>query len=68
MAQAARTALVQLLAEGGVTIFNVGPDKYNGRVVADVATRATPNISAALIAAGQGRPYSGGRRAGWCLN
>jgi len=68
MAQAARTALVQLLAEGGVTIFNVGPDKYNGRVVADVATRATPNISAALIAAGHGRPYSGGRRAGWCLN
>lgn len=66
MAQAARNALKELLAEGGVTIFNVGPDKYNGRVVADVATRATPNVSDALIAAGHGRPYGGGRRAGWC--
>jgi len=66
MAQAARNALKGLLAEGGVTIFNVGPDKYNGRVVADVATRATPNVSDALIAAGHGRPYGGGRRAGWC--
>jgi micrococcal nuclease len=49
-------------------IFNIGPDKYNGRVVADAATRTTPNVSAALIAAGHGRPYGGGRRAGWCSN
>jgi hypothetical protein len=55
-----------LLDEGGVTVFNVGPDKYNGRVVADVATRMTPNVSTALIAAGHGRPYNGGHRAGWC--
>lgn len=66
MAQASRDALAAMLKEGDVTIFNVGPDKYNGRVVADVATRATPNVSAALIAAGHGRPYNGGRRAGWC--
>lgn len=66
MAQAARAALTAMLKEGGVTIYNVGPDKYNGRVVADVATRATPNVSAALIAAGHGRPYNGGHRAGWC--
>ena len=66
MAQAARGTLTALLAEGGVTIYNVGPDKYNGRVVADVATRTTPNVSAALIAAGHGRPYNGGHRAGWC--
>jgi len=66
MAQAARAALIALLDEGGVTVFNVGPDKYNGRVVADVATRMTPNVSTALIAAGHGRPYNGGHRAGWC--
>jgi len=66
MAQAAREALVALLDQGGVTIFNVGPDKYNGRVVASVATRMTPNVSAALIAAGHGRPYNGGHRTGWC--
>ena len=66
MAQAAREALTTFLKEGGVTIYNVGPDKYNGRVVADVATRTTPNVSASLIAAGHGRPYNGGHRAGWC--
>lgn len=66
MAQAAREALIDMLDGGNVTIFNVGPDKYNGRVVADAATRMTPNVSAALIAAGHGRPYGGGRRAGWC--
>jgi len=66
MAQAAREALTAMLKEGGVTIFNVGPDKYNGRVVASVATRTTPDVSAALIAAGHGRPYHGGHRAGWC--
>lgn len=66
MAQASRDALTAMLREGSVTIFNVGPDKYNGRVVADVATRGTPNVSAALIAAGHGRLYQGGHRNGWC--
>ena len=41
MAEAASDALRGLLGEGEVTIFNIGPDKYNGRVVADVATRQT---------------------------
>ena len=31
--------------EGDVAIFNIGPDKYGGRVVADVATRRTGNVS-----------------------
>ncbi|MBY0382654.1 MAG: thermonuclease family protein [Xanthobacteraceae bacterium] len=66
MAQEASTALKALLDEGGVTIFNVGPDKYNGRVVADAATRATPNVSAALLNAGHVRRYAGGHREGWC--
>ncbi len=66
MAQAASSALQGLLAEGDVTIFNIGPDKYNGRVVADAATRQTPNVSQAMLAAGHARSYSGGRRSGWC--
>ena len=37
MAEAATGALRALLGEGGVTIFNIGPDKYAGRVVADAA-------------------------------
>ncbi|MDO8401417.1 MAG: thermonuclease family protein [Bradyrhizobium sp.] len=66
MAEAAGSALRGLLGEGGVTIYNIGPDKYNGRVVADVATRRTDNVSAALLAAGHARGYVRGRRGAWC--
>jgi micrococcal nuclease len=58
--------LRSLLSHGGVVIYNVGPDKYQGRVVADVATRRTDNVSAALLAAGHVRSYNGGHRFGWC--
>lgn len=68
MAEAASAALRDLLGQGEVTIYNIGPDKYNGRVVADVATKKTDNVSAALLAAGHARSYSGGRRSGWCTN
>jgi endonuclease YncB( thermonuclease family) len=68
MAEAASVALRGLLGEGEVTIFNIGPDKYSGRVVADVATKKTGNVSAALLAAGHARSYSGGHRMGWCAN
>jgi micrococcal nuclease len=66
MAEAAGNALRGLLGEGEVTIYNVGPDKYNGRVVADAATKRTDNISAALLAGGFARSYRGGHRIGWC--
>ncbi|MDQ8729691.1 thermonuclease family protein [Bradyrhizobium sp. LHD-71] len=65
-AQVSTRALRTMLAEGGVAIFNIGPDKYGGRVVADVATRNTPNVSSALVAAGHVRAYLGGRRQAWC--
>src|SRR5437588_2146422 len=60
MAEAASDALRRLLGEGEVTISNIGPDKYNGRVVADVATKKTANVSSALLASGHARSYSGG--------
>jgi endonuclease YncB( thermonuclease family) len=68
MAEAASDALRGLLGEGDVTIFNIGPDKYQGRVVADVATKRTENVSTALLAAGHARSYGGGRRSRWCAN
>ena len=68
MAEAASSALRDLLGEGEVVIYNVGPDKYSGRVDADVATRRTENVSAALLAAGHARSYNGGHRSGWCAN
>ena len=65
-AEAATRALRAMLNEGNVAIFNIGPDKYGGRVVADVSTRQTPNVSSALVSAGHVRVYIGGRRQGWC--
>lgn len=66
MAEAAGEMLRALLADGDVAIFNIGPDKYNGRVVADAATRRTPSVSSALLTSGHARPYQGGKRGGWC--
>jgi endonuclease YncB( thermonuclease family) len=65
-AEAATKALRVILGEGGVAIFNIGPDKYGGRVVADASTRQTPNVSSALVAAGHARVYLSGRRQSWC--
>lgn len=66
LADAATVALRKLLEDGDVAIYNIGPDKYSGRVVADVGTKRTPNVSAALLKAGHVRSYQGGRRSGWC--
>jgi micrococcal nuclease len=65
-ALAARDALSAILAQGGVGVSKVGPDKYGGRIVAAASTRKTPDVSGALLAAGVARPYDGGRREGWC--
>ncbi len=65
-AEAARDALRAILDQGEVGIARVTLDKYGGRVLADASTRATPDVSAALLNAGVGRRYSGGQRDGWC--
>lgn len=65
-AEAATDALHDLLGQGGVNIYNIGPDKYQGRIVADVATKQTANVSAALLTGGYARSYNGGHREGWC--
>jgi endonuclease YncB( thermonuclease family) len=63
---AARVALARILGEGGVRISDVGPDKYPEWIDAHVATRLTPDVSAALLRMGLVRPYDGGRRRSWC--
>lgn len=68
MAEAATVALRDLLGQGDVAIYNIGPDKYQGRVVADVVTGKTGNVSSALLASGHARAYNGGHRFGWCAN
>jgi|SRR5580698_4464772 endonuclease YncB( thermonuclease family) len=65
-AQSARTALEMILAEGGVSVSQIGIDKYGGRVDAAVATRNTADVSAALLNGGFARAYGGGKRGSWC--
>jgi endonuclease YncB( thermonuclease family) len=66
LALAARAALQRLLAEGSVMLSHVGPDKYPGRIDANVATHSTNDISAAMLSGGWARRYDGGRRGSWC--
>jgi endonuclease YncB( thermonuclease family) len=65
-AQAARAALQTILADGGVTISRVGVDIYGGRVDATIATRNTPDVSAAMLNGRFARAYDGGKRGSWC--
>jgi endonuclease YncB( thermonuclease family) len=65
-AEAARDALVAMLAEGAVGVSGVSLDKYGGRVVADARTRSVANVSAELLEHGYARAYRGGHRDGWC--
>jgi endonuclease YncB( thermonuclease family) len=66
MAEAARDALRDMLAEGAVGVSAVTPDKYGGRVVADAATRSVASVSTELQSRGLARSYGGGHRRGWC--
>lgn len=69
-ADEATQTLNDILASGRVTLNAVAPDKYFGRVVADVSVRLTDgvetDVAALMLASGQGRPYAGRRREGWC--
>lgn len=64
MALEAKARLAVLL-NGQVQLLHVEPDKYSGRVDADVSVNGK-SVAAVLIAEGLARPYTGGARQGWC--
>ena len=49
-----------------VVLVNVKKGKYAGRVVARVRLADGSDLTELLIQAKLGRPYTGGRRQGWC--
>jgi len=63
-ARLARDKLAELTTDG-ILLKNISLDKYGGRVDADVIT-GSGNAATVLIELGLGRPYTGGKRAGWC--
>lgn len=64
-AQRARQAPAGL-AGPRVTLEQVEPDKYGGRVLARVISADGRDVAALMIASGLARPYDGGARRGWC--
>ena len=64
-AEQATSALRALVEGRRLTLTEVRGDKYFGRVIARVGSPAG-DVAETLIANGHGRPYEGGRRAGWC--
>jgi endonuclease YncB( thermonuclease family) len=68
-AEAARERLASLIGNGPVTLAEIGPDKYSGRIVARLMTGAPEHpvdAGALLVSEGLARRYSGKRREGWC--
>jgi micrococcal nuclease len=62
----ARAVLAELLADGAVSISNIGGAKYYGRVLADVATQDGAAVSEIMLEREIVRPYRGGKRRSWC--
>ena len=58
--------LARLVADGPVSLSNIGDAKYYGRVLADVSTKTGAAIAKAMLERGQVRAYGGGKRDSWC--
>ncbi|WP_432286249.1 thermonuclease family protein [Aminobacter sp. BA135] len=65
-ALAARAALARLVAEGPISLSNIGGAKYYGRVLADVSTGDGEVVAKAMLEDGLVRAYGGGKRDSWC--
>lgn len=61
---AATRRLHALLNAGPVALQDHGQDRYGRRLA--IVSRGGRSLGDSLVAEGLARPYSGGRRAGWC--
>ncbi|MBP2311332.1 thermonuclease family protein [Azospirillum soli] len=66
LAEAARDLTRRLIGASTISLMDVQPDKYGGRVRARVVTFGGDDLSQSLIKAGLARPYHGERRQPWC--
>lgn len=64
---AAKARLAELLPVGTMAeLQEIKDDKYLGRIDARVLDASGRDVGKILVNEKLGRPYSGGRRAGWC--
>jgi endonuclease YncB( thermonuclease family) len=69
LANAARDRLIELLPKNSIVeLTNIKDDKYLGRIDANVKIGDGIDISKILIGEKLARPYTGGKRLGWCEN
>lgn len=65
-ADAARLALHAFIAQRRVTLHDIQPGKYFGRVLAHVENHAGRDLAQAMLNDGKARAYGGGKRRTWC--
>jgi endonuclease YncB( thermonuclease family) len=65
LARRARGLVESLTADAELALYDIRYGKFAGRVVARVEAGAR-DVGRTLLAEGLARPYSGGRRTGWC--
>ncbi|WP_448204381.1 thermonuclease family protein [Azospirillum sp. sgz302134] len=66
LAEAARDMARKLIGPSLISLMDVQPDKYGGRVRARVLTAGGADLSDSMIKAGLARPYHGEHRQPWC--
>lgn len=62
----AAAAYLRPLEGSQVSLTNVMRDKFGGRILAEVSHANMGVLAVSLMQSGLARPYSGGRRGGWC--
>jgi micrococcal nuclease len=65
-AAAAQSYLQTQISDATVRLRNIHYGKYAGRVLARVDNLSGAELNQAMIAAGHGRVYAGGKRKPWC--
>ncbi len=63
-ARRAKSFVEAMLGDGGVTLHEIAPDKYGGRVVARIETTSGDDVGAALLA--EGLAIEEGDSDPWC--
>lgn len=67
---AARDHLALLLGTGVISLRDVAPDKYGGRIVASATVTddasGAEDVATLMLASGHARAYRGARRGSWC--
>ena len=67
-AERATDRLVELVGPGPVYLSGISGDKYFGRVLARLSTKAESDLGATLLSEGLVGRYEGGKRRDWCAD